>query len=216
MPIPERDDPHVLDRRVGEQPLVVGLAQREEAGEHERRRAEHQQQHVHVGRSDRELGDRAEPQHRVQRRGQQRAGQHRADRAGTLRVSVRQPRVHRHEPHLRAESDQHEREPGAHQRLGSDVAPRRPASSTSACSGRPGSGRRPRRSTRSRADPRASPADPITMYFQPASTDCSDPSLVTSSALTTVVSSTATHITPRLATIGVASSARPNRFSSGQ
>ncbi len=54
------------------------------------------------------------------------------------------------------------------------------------------------------------------MYFHPASSDSSEPSLVTSSALTTVVSSTATHITPRLATIGVASSASPNRFSSGQ
>ena len=54
------------------------------------------------------------------------------------------------------------------------------------------------------------------MYFQPASSDSSEPSLVTSSALTTVVSSTATHITPRLATIGVASSANPNRLSSGQ
>ena len=64
--------------------------------------------------------------------------------------------------------------------------------------------------------PTASPAEPITMYFQPASSDSSEPSLVTSSALTTVVSSTATHSTPRLATIGVASSARPNRFSSGQ
>lgn len=54
------------------------------------------------------------------------------------------------------------------------------------------------------------------MYFQPASSASSEPSPVTSSALTTVVSSTATQSTPRFAMTGVANNASPNRFSSGQ
>ena len=54
------------------------------------------------------------------------------------------------------------------------------------------------------------------MYFQPASSDSSEPSLVTRSALTTVVSSTATQRTPRFAITGVASNASPNKLSSGQ
>ena len=115
-PEAERHDPHVLDRRVREQPLVVGLTEREERGQHQRHRAEHEQQHVDIGRTDRELRDRTQPQNGIQRGGEQRPGQHRADRARTLRMGVRQPRVHRHQPHLGAEPDEREPEPGTHER----------------------------------------------------------------------------------------------------
>ena len=72
---------------------------------------------MHVGGADRALGDRAEPQHRVQGGGQERAREHRADRAGALGVGVWQPGVHRHESYLGAETHEREREPGAHERL---------------------------------------------------------------------------------------------------
>ena len=58
------------------------------------------------------------------------------------------------------------------------------------------------------------PLEAISTYFHAASSAASVRSIATSSAETIVVSSTATHSTPKSAASGTSSITHPNRFSS--
>ena len=116
---PDGEDPHVLDARVGEQPLEVPLAQEIEGGKHERGEAEDKQDrprerrpeaaHARPGKSEgwrRSSSPSSAPD------------SERRDRCRRLGVRVGEPRVDRDESHLRPEAEHGEHVGEPHHVLG--------------------------------------------------------------------------------------------------
>ena len=111
----DRDQSGVFDRRVREQPLHVVLREHQDAAGEHRGAAEHEQHAIEEARFGR-AGDELHAHDRVERAGHEQSREQRADRRRRFRVRVGQPRMHRHEPGLRAEPEQHQRQRQARER----------------------------------------------------------------------------------------------------
>ena len=110
----ERDDAHVLDRRVRQEPLEIVLHEDERDRHEHRQRSDPDQQIGGEYEAHRARGEQVEPEHAVEGAGQQRAGEERADRRRSLAVGVRQPGVHRREARPSSRSRRgRARKPGA-------------------------------------------------------------------------------------------------------
>ena len=163
-------DAHVLDAGVGQHALEVALPHHEDRGDSHRQEAH--EDHDLAG----EIGfgagpaDLIEPQDGQKGAARRPAGEQHADDPGGLAVGVRLPGVHRRQAHLGAVADEEEARTPRAARGPTDAAPagssdRRGAS----IRGPPCS-----RSRRGRSDPskaRAMPTEPITRYFQVASSE---------------------------------------------
>ena len=112
----QRDDAHVLDRRVGQQTLEVVLDEHERDSDDDRDRAEAEKQIRRELRSQRSRGQQVEAEDRVERAVEQRAREEHAHRGGRLAVRIGQPGVHRRETRLRPKADEHQCERHAHER----------------------------------------------------------------------------------------------------
>src|SRR6185437_16767330 len=106
----DRQDAHVLDAGVREQPLDVPLPEYVERGEQQRGDAERQQRVARDGGAQRRGGDLVEAEDGVEAGRQQRAGQQRGYRRRGLRVRVGQPGVYWHQADLGAVAENGEQE----------------------------------------------------------------------------------------------------------
>ena len=112
----EGDEPHVLDRGVGEHALHVALPRQEERRHHHGQEAE---AHHHVAREarvERAVGEHLAADDAVERHVEEQPREHRGDRRGALGVRIRQPVVQRHQADLRAVAHQQEDEGERHDR----------------------------------------------------------------------------------------------------
>ncbi len=107
-PDPHGHDAHVLDARIGQQPLQVPLDQDERRGHEHREQPERQQQAAGERRAERRLRDQVDPQDAVQRAVQHADGHQHAGRRRRFAVRIGLPRVHRRQARLRAVPDQRE------------------------------------------------------------------------------------------------------------
>ena len=100
------DDAHVLDRRIGEQPLDVAPAVEHEGGEHERQQSERHHQRAGRQRGRVRRQQHFEAQQRVERDVEQQARQHRRNRRRTFGVRVGKPGMQRRKADLGAVAEQ--------------------------------------------------------------------------------------------------------------
>ena len=118
----EGDDPHMLDRRVGEHPLDVLLPREKERGDDHRGESEPHEQGAGeaagrgIGRKQRAVGDHLAADQRIERDVQQQPREHRRNRRWALGVRIRQPVVQRYQAGLGAVTDQQEDEGNRHHR----------------------------------------------------------------------------------------------------
>ena len=113
----EGDDPHMLDRRIGEHPLDVAAPVQHEC----RRRSSETRPMVAISGPGAiapglAASSSLKRKHGVQRDVEQQARQHRRDRRRTFGMRVRQPGVQRREPDLGAVAEQQEDEGDVQQR----------------------------------------------------------------------------------------------------
>ena len=106
----ERDDAHVLDRRIREQSLDVLLPRQQQRGDDDGEQAEAHHQLAGERRLQRALDQHLAADDGVERDVEQQPGQHRGHRRRPLGVRVGQPVVQRHETDLGPVSDQQEHE----------------------------------------------------------------------------------------------------------
>ena len=98
----ERDDAHVLDRRIGEQSFDVVAAVKHEASENERHEAE--RDHEWTGGDRRYVGGQQhlETQNSIERDIEKQARQYRRDRRRPFGMRIRKPSMHWRKAHLRS------------------------------------------------------------------------------------------------------------------
>jgi len=112
---PKGEDTHMLDARIGEQPLVVGLIENKDRRQQHGNQSEDEQDitgKIGLAGGDADL---VGAQNGQEGAVEQDAGEQRRNRRGGLAVSVRQPGVHRSEPHLGAIADEEKDESDARQ-----------------------------------------------------------------------------------------------------
>ena len=106
----EHDQAHVLDRRVGEQPLDVAALVQHEGGEDQRHQPHHDHDRAGIERRRLAGHDHLEAQQRIERDVQQQARENRRDRRRSLGMGIGQPGMQRRQPDLGAVADQQEDE----------------------------------------------------------------------------------------------------------
>ena len=206
----ERDDAHVLDRRVGEQPLDVLLARQEERGHHHRQQAEAHHQVAGEVRAERAVHQHLVAHDRVQRDVEQQPGEHRRDRRRAFGVRVRQPVVQRHQPDLGAVADQqkHERDATARSaRAALDRIQMRPQQRGAAAPSTFSAARYSRMVPNSAC---AMPTPHRMKYFHAASRLAGVRYRLTSSTVASVAASIATHRMPMLLVSSASSMVKVN------
>ena len=110
--------PHVFDGRIAEHALDVPLALQGQHRHHEGQQTESHHEHPghggHVRAVQRTIHQHLETHHSVQSHVEQQAGKHRRHGGGTFGMGIRQPEMHRHQPHLGAITHQQKNEGNAH------------------------------------------------------------------------------------------------------
>ena len=102
----EHHQAHVLDRRIGEQPLYVAPLVQHEGGEDQRHQPHHDHDRAGIERRRLARHDHLEPEQGVERHVQQEARKNRRNRRRTFGVGIRQPGMQRRQPDLGAIADQ--------------------------------------------------------------------------------------------------------------
>ena len=209
---PERDHAHVLEARVGEQPLprLRPPEERDRDGERDEPEAdEHAARRAHADRRcERLLRAPGDEQHG----GEERSREECRDGRGRLGVRVGQPVVHGRPADLGGEAGE-QQDVGDDRRLGIErgVGERAPGE-RSRCPPPPAADSSMR--IPSSATPR--PSEVRMRYFQPASSARARPLKPTSSAEAAVVASIASQAAPRFPASGTASSTAQNAKSVAQ